>query len=178
VACIAASLVAGTAIAATTPYSFRREDHHFTFAYEFTVAAQPDEILAVLYPVPNLRQYSRSGGSVDLIDEGPGWQLVRLTHETLLWTFSAVVRREIDCDGHCIRFRMLSAQRTGIPIPMPNSSEGEYRFEPAGGGVRITFIQRGDVPHTPLAGLWTSWVKSQAVTFSRDLEAYVRSSIH
>jgi len=174
-------ILSGSASGATAtarPYEFKQDGRHYTFTSQFTVAASPSQVLEILYPVENLRQYSKGEGSVDLIDEGPGWQLVQLTHTTLLWTFSATVRREIRCDGHCIAFHMLQKTRSGIPIPAPISSDGKYVVEPAADGAHVTFTQSVEAPDTILLRPWMAFAKSHAISFAHDIESYVRSQLH
>jgi hypothetical protein len=60
-------------------------------------------------------------------------QVVRFTYATWLWSMSTSFRRDIDRPNHRIRFRMLEARRTGLPVPMPTASSGEYRLEPVSG---------------------------------------------
>jgi hypothetical protein len=72
---------------------------------------------------------------------------------------------------------MLEAQRTGLPVPLPTSSSGEYRLEPTGGGVRVTYVQTAETRETLLAGTWMARAHSEAILFSEDLETYVRSSL-
>jgi hypothetical protein len=159
-------------------FDFRQDGSRYTFTSGFVVAASPEQVLSILFPVDDLRQYSRREATVDLIDDGPGWQLVRFTHATLLWSFSATVRREIGCAGRCIRFQMLRTTRSGLPIPTPTASSGECRLEPTDTGVRVTIVQNVEAPDTPLLGLWTAWARSRARAFSMDLESHVRSRLH
>ncbi len=175
---VAAASCAARALPAEPPYTFVQQGPRYTFTFKFTVAAGPDEVLDVLYPYRSLRQYSRTASAVDLLDSGADWQLVRFTYTTWLWSMSTTFRREIDRPNHCIRFQMLRAERTGLPVPLPTASSGEYRLDPVDGGVRVTFVQTAEAPGSLLLGAWMARARSEAVLFSRDLESYVRSRLH
>jgi len=165
-------------LAAEQPYSFTKEGSRYTFRLQFIVEASPDEVLDVLYPFPSLKQYSQAATSVESLDTGPDWQTVRFTYATGLWSVSTTFRRELDRASHRIRFRMLEARRTGLPMPLPVSSSGEYRLEPTGGGVRVTYVQTTEMRNTLLTGPWMARAHSEAILFSEDLENYVRSRLH
>ena len=175
---VAAGLVAASSSAAESPYTFVREGQRYTFMFQFVVAAGPDEVLDVLYPFPDLKQYSRRANAVELLEAGADWQLVRFTYATWLWSMSTTFRREIDRPNHSIRFRMIEARRTGLPVPLPTASSGEYRLEPVAGGVRVTYVQMAETRDTLLLGPWMARARSEGILFSQDLETYVRSRLH
>lgn len=158
-------------------YAFEQSGRHYTFTAEFTVEATPERVFALLYPIDALRQYSRRGGTVELLEHGAAWQVVRLTHRGWFWTFSADVRRDVDCAGRCIHFRMLSARRTGFPFPVPTASEGEYRIEPVVGAVKVLFRQSVDAPDTVLLRPWIALAKNEAVALAYDLERFVQHGV-
>jgi hypothetical protein len=181
-----AALLFAVAIAASGPASalpvegsqaFIQHGQHYTFTFEFVVSASPDEVLDALYPFPSLQQYSRTASEVELLDQGNDWQRVRFTYTTWLWSMSTTFRREIDRPNHCIRFQMLDAERTGLPVPLPIASSGEYRLDPVDGGVRVTFLQRAETADSLLLRAWMARARSEATLFSRDVESYVRSRL-
>jgi hypothetical protein len=174
---VAAAACTASASPAEPSYSFTRDGQRYRFEFEFVVDASPDQVLAVLYPFPNLEQYSRTASAVDLIAEGADWQSVRFTYATWLWTMTTTFRREIDRTHHCIRFRMLEAQRTGLPVPLPVTSSGEYRLEAVDGGVRVSFVQSAEVRDSLFLGPWMARARSEGIQFSRDLATFVRSSL-
>ena len=172
----AAWLVPATSNAAHD-FSFEQDGRGYTFTSRFVVEASPEQVLAVLYPFENLRQYARRTAAVDLIEEGPDWQVVRFTYDNWLWSLSVTYRREVDCSGRCIRFEMLEARRTGLPVPVPLRSRGECRFEPVPEGSRVTCVQTSAASDTRLLRAWMAWAKSRAVAYSKDLESYVRARL-
>jgi len=174
---VAVALFAPALLAAEQPDAFAKDGHRYTFTVKFVVKASPDEVLDVLYPFSNLRRYSRTASAVELLDEGTDWQLVRFTYATWLWSISTTFRREIDRPNHRILFRMLEARRTGLPVPLPTASSGEYLLEPLDGGVRVTYVQTAETRDILLSGPWMSRAHAEALLFSRDLERYVRSSL-
>jgi hypothetical protein len=175
---VAAASCIASALPAEPPYTFVQDGQRYTFTFKFVVAASPDEVLDVLYPFPSLQQYSRTASAVQLLDNGTDWQLVRFTYATWLWSMNTTFRREIDRPNHCIRFQMLDAGRTGLPMPLPTASSGEYRLDPVDGGVRVTFVQTAEAPDSLLLGAWMARAHSEAMLFSQDLESYVRSRLH
>lgn len=174
---VATASFAAAAFPAERPYAFVQQGQRDTFRFEFDVNASPDDVLEVLYPFANLKQYSRTASAVELLDKGQDWQSVRYTYATSLWSISTTFRREVDRRNHCIRFHMTEARRTGLPVPLPTTSSGEYRLEPIDGGVRVTYEQVAETPDTFLSGPWTARARSEAILFSRDLETYVRSKL-
>jgi hypothetical protein len=174
---VAATSFCTPSFAADQPYAFVKDGSRYTFTFQFVVDASPDEVLDVLYPFPNLKQYSQTATAVDSLETGPDWQTVRFTYATSLWSMSTTFRRELDRANHRIRFHMLEAHRTGLPVPLPTSSSGEYHLEPTGGGVRVTYVQTAETRETLLAGTWMARAHSEAILFSKDLETYVRSSL-
>jgi hypothetical protein len=175
---VAAALVAGSSFAAEPPYTFIREGQRYTFVFKFVVDAGPDEVLDVLYPFPDLKQYSSRSSAVELLESGADWQSVRFTYATWLWSMSTTFRREIDRPNHCIRLRMIEARRTGLPVPLPTASSGEYRLEPIAGGVRVTYVQMAETRDSLLLGPWMARAHAEAILFSQDLETHVRSRLH
>lgn len=167
-----------SALPAETPYSFAQDGDQYKFTFKFVVAAGPDDVLDVLYPFQNLKQYSRTASAVELLEHGADWQLVRFTYSTWLWSMTTTFRREIDRSNRRIRFQMLGARRTGLPMPLPTDSRGEYRLDPVDGGIRVTFVQTAETPDSLLRGVWTARAHAEAIEFSRDLESYVRSRLH
>ena len=165
------------ALPAERPYTFIEQGQRDTFRFEFNVDASPDDVLAVLYPFANLKQYSRTASTVELLDNGPDWQTVRYTYATELWSISTTFLREIDRRDHSIRFHMIEARRTGLPVPLPTASSGEYRLEAIDGGVHVTYVQMAETPDTLLRGPWTGRAHSEAVLFSQDVESYVRARL-
>jgi hypothetical protein len=91
---------------------------------------------------------------------------------------STTFRRELDRANHRIRFRMLEARRTGLPVPLPTSSSGEYRLDPSGGGVRVTYVQTAETRDSLLLTPWMARAHSEAILFSRHLETYVQSRLN
>ena len=162
---------------AQPPYTFIQEGQRYTFRFTFVVDSTPSEVLDVLYPFPALKQYSRTASKVELLETGADWQSVRFTYATWLWSMSTTFRREIDRPHDCIRFRMIEATRTGLPMPLPTASSGEYRLESVDGGVRVTFVQTAETRDSLLLGPWMARAHSEAILFSRDLETYVRSRL-
>jgi len=175
---VAVTSFSARSLAAEQPYSFIKEGSRYTFRLQFTAEASPDEMLDLLYPFPSLKQYSQTATSVESLDTGSDWQIVRFTYATGLWSVSTTFRRDLDRANHRIRFRMLDARRTGLPVPLPVSSSGEYRLEPADGGVRVTYEQTTEMRDTLLTAPWMARAHSEAVLFSEDLENYVRSRLH
>jgi hypothetical protein len=149
---MATASVLVSASPAGRPYTFVQQGQRDTFRFEFDVKASPDDVLEALYPFANLKRYSRTASAVELLDKGPGWQSVRYTYATSLWSISTTFRREVDRRNHCIRFRMTEARRTGLPVPLPAASSGEFRLEPIDGGVRVTYEQMAETPDTFLSG--------------------------
>jgi hypothetical protein len=175
---VAAVACSASALPAEPPYTFVQEGQHYTFTFTFVVSASPDAVLDVLYPFANLQQYSRTASAVELLENGTDWQLVRFTYATWLWSMNTTFRREIDRPNHRIRFQMLEAGRTGLPVPLPTSSSGEYRLEPVDGGARVTFVQTAETHDSLLLGPWMARAHSEAILFSQDLETYVRSRLN
>src|SRR5512141_3531298 len=91
---VAAASFAAPSLAAERPYTFVQEGQRYTYMFRFVVDASPDEVLDVLYPFPNLQQYSRTASAVELLDEGADWQSVRFTYATWLWSISTTFHRE------------------------------------------------------------------------------------
>jgi hypothetical protein len=174
---VVVALFAAPLLAAEQPDAFVKNGHRYTFTAEFVVKATLDQVMDVLYPFPDLRGYSRTASAVDLVDEGTNWQLVRFTYATWLWSISTTFRREIDRPNHRILFRMVDARRTGLPVPLPTASSGEYLLEPFDGGVRVTYVQMAETRDTLLSGPWMSRAHAEAIQFSEDLERYVRSNL-
>lgn len=172
---MAAASLAMPSSAADRPYTFIQEGQRYTFTFNFVVDASPDEVLDALYPFPNLQEYSRTASAVELLDEGADWQSVRFTYATWLWSMSTTFRRDIDRSSHSIRFRMVDAQRTGLPVPLPTASSGEYRLDPVDGGVRVTYVQMAETRDTLLRGPWMARAHTEAIQFSKDLKTYLRS---
>ena len=114
-----------TAGIAAPTYTFKTQGTSYTFEMQFVVAASPDEVLDALYPFEHLREISRSVSKANLLEEGPDWQIVNFVYSTWLWRLTTTFRRDLDVPGGRIRFRMLSVQRTGLPIPLPTASSGE-----------------------------------------------------
>ena len=167
-----------SALPAESPYTFAQDGQRYTFTFKFVVDASPDDVLDAIYPFPNLKQYSRTASTVELLEDGADWQSVRYTYSTWLWSMRTTFRREIDRPSHRIRFRMVEARRTGLPVPLPTSSSGEYRLEPVDGGVRVTFVQTAETRDSLLLGPWMARAHSEAIRFAQDLETYVLSRVH
>ncbi len=174
---VATASFAASSLPAEGPDAFVQDGRRYTFVFKFVVDARPDDVLDVLYPFANLKQYSRTATAVELLDYGADWQSVRFTYATGLWSISTTFRREVDRRNHCIRFRMTEARRTGLPVPLPTVSSGEYRLEPSDGGVRVTYVQMAETRDTLLLGPWMARAHSEAILFSQDLETYVRSKL-
>jgi hypothetical protein len=172
-----AAFFTATPPAAGQPYTFTQQGQRYTFTFRFVVDASPDQVLDMLYAFPNLQQYSRTASAVELLESGADWQLVRFTYATWLWSMSTSFRREIDRPNHCIRFRMVDARRTGLPVPLPMASSGEYRVDPFDGGVRVSYLQVVEARDSLLLGPWMARAHSEAIQFSHDLETYLRSRL-
>lgn len=168
---------AASPAAAEAPYTFTQDGSRYTFVFSFVVAAEPDEVLDAVYPFADLQRFSRRASSVELLDEGDGWQTVRFSYATWLSRMSTTFRRELDRPGRRIRFRMLEARRTGLPMPLPTASSGEYRLDSVAHGVRVTYRQTAETRDTILLRPWMARARSEAILFSRDLETYVRSKL-
>jgi hypothetical protein len=138
------------------------------------VDASPERVLDLLYDFEHLRQFTERSRA-ELLDEGQGWQRVRFTHSAWLWTLEGTFRREIDRPAGSIRFEMESAARSGLPIPLPASSSGEYRVERSGQGTLITYRQDGETDTSMLLAAYMNYARREAIAFAQDLEAYVRS---
>jgi len=174
---VAATSFSTPSVAAEQPYTFTKEGPRYTFMFQFVVNGSPDEVLDVLYPFASLKQYSQTATAVESLETGPDWQTVRFTYATWLWSMSTTFRRELDRANHRIRFRMLEARRTGLPVPLPTSSSGEYRLDPSGGGARVTYVQTAETRESLLLTPWMARAHSEAILFSRDLETYVQSRL-
>lgn len=161
--------------AAESAYEFINDGTRYTFVFRFTVAATPDEALDLLYGFEHLKRFSRRASDVALLDEGDGWQTVRFTYSTWLWSMHTTFRRELDRPNRRVVFHMIEADRSGLPVPLPTASSGEYRVEPVPDGVRVVYRQSADNRDSFMLGAWIALARSEAVLFSRDLEAYVRS---
>ena len=55
------------------------------------------------------------------------------------WSMSTSFRRDIDRPNHRIRFRMLEARRTGLPVPMRTASSGEWTCSASVDGFCLNF---------------------------------------
>ena len=161
----------------TAPYAFTQEGPRYTFVSSFTVVAEPDEVLDLLFEFRHLRQFARRATAVELLAEGPGWQEVRYTYATWVWRIHTTFRRELDRTHRRVRFHMTGASRSGVPVPLPTASTGDYRLEPVAGGLRVIYRQTAETRDTLLLGVWMSRARSEAIGFSQDLEAYVRSQV-
>ena len=167
-----------TADAVAAPnYTFQTQGTSYTFEMQFVVAAPPDAVLDALYPFEHLREISRSVSQANLLDEGPDWQIVNFVYATWLWRLTTTFRRELDVSNGRIRFRMLEVQRTGLPIPLPTASSGEYRVDAIEGGSLVTFTQTAQVRDSLLRGPWMARARSESVRFARSLEAYARATL-
>jgi len=162
--------------AALTDYHFEERGGHYAFTATFEVTAAPDRVLELLYDFEHLRRYSRRSQS-ELLEEGHGWQRVRFTHTGWLWTVRATVHRELDRPANCVRFRVESASRTGLPIPLPAASSGDFCVVPADGSLRVSYRQAGQMEATVLLPAWKRYARTEALAFARDLEDYVRSQV-
>jgi hypothetical protein len=163
--------------AAEPAYEFISDGHRYTFVFQFDVKATPDEALDVLYGFEHLKRFSRRASDVALLEEGKDWQTVRFTYTTWLWSMHTTFRRELDRAGRRVPFYMTEAGRTGLPVPLPTASSGEYRVEPVADGVRVVYRQSAENRDSFLFAPWIALARSEAVLFSRDLEAYVRSQL-
>jgi hypothetical protein len=173
--CLLLAIGVSAAAAAGPAYTFTQDGPRYTFACEFTVAAQPDRVLELLYRFEHLQRFSQPISETELLAEGPGWQTVRFTYSTWLGSLVTTFRRELDQPGRTIRFRMTEALRTGLPLPMPAATSGEYRLEPTEGGVRVVYRQEGEVNDSLLVRAWMSRARSEAIRFAAGLESYVRA---
>lgn len=170
------SVAALAPVATAAPaHTFTEEGTRYTFTCEFTVAGDPDRVLDLLYRFEHLQRFSQPISKVELLAEGPGWQSVRFTYATWLGSLVTTFRRELDQPGRTIRFHMTETRRTGLPLPMPTASAGEYRLEPVTGGVHVIYRQAGETSDSLLLRPWMSRARSEAVRFAEGLEAYIRS---
>jgi hypothetical protein len=165
------------AAAAAPSYTFETRDNSYTFELQFVVAAPPPDVLDMLYRFEHLRAFSSGIGQASLLDEGPDWQIVSFGYATWLWRLTTTFRRELDVPGGRIRFRMLEARRTGLPIPLPTASSGEYRVRAVDGGSRVTFTQTAQIRDSLLLGPWMSRARTESVRFAESLEAYARATL-
>jgi len=173
---LAAPICAAAGTAAPN-YAFKTQGNSYTFEMQFVVAASPDEVLDTLYPFEHLREFSRRISRTNLLDEGPGWQVVNFVYSTWLWRMTTTFRRDLDVPAGRIRFRMLEVQRTGLPIPLPTASSGEYRVSAVAGGTLVTFTQTAQIRDSLLLGPWMTRARSESVRFAQSLEAYARSKL-
>jgi hypothetical protein len=144
---------------------------------QFVVAAPPEKVLAALYPFERLREISGSVSTAKLIDEGPGWQTVDYVYSTWLWSLTTTFRRELDVENGRIRFWMLDARRTGLPIPLPTASSGEYQADAVASGTLLTFTQTAQIGDSLLLGPWLARARSESARFAQSLEAYARATL-
>lgn len=162
--------------AALTDHRFDERPGHYAFTATFEVSAEPARVLGLVYDFEHLQRYSRRSQS-ELLDEGDGWQRVRFTHSGWLWTVRAVVLRELDRPANCVRFRVESASRTGLPIPLPEASNGSFCVVPEAGHVRVVYQQAGEMDSFLPAAAWRRYARAEALAFARDLEDYVRVNL-
>jgi len=172
---LAVAALPSAVAAAESTYDFASDGPRYSFEFRFDVKATPDEALEVLYGFQHLKRFSRRASDVALLDEGEDWQTVRFTYSTWLWSMHTTFHRELDRPNRRVRFHMTEAGRTGLPVPLPTGSSGEYQLEPLPDGVRIVYRQSVDNRDSFMLGPWIALARSEAVLFSRDLEAYVRS---
>ena len=166
-----------TAGTAAPNYQFKTQGNSYTFEVQFVVAASPEKVLDALYPFEHLREISRRVGKTNLLDEGPDWQIVNFVYSTWLWRLTTTFRRDLDVSNGRIRFRMLNAQRTGLPIPLPTGSSGEYRVTAVDGGTLVTFTQTAQIRDSLLLGPWMTRARSESVRFAQSLESYARAKL-
>lgn len=172
--CLATMSVAMGAGPDDLRYAFDRQGTRHTFTASFTVPATADRVLDLLYGFEHLQRFTRTSRT-ELLEQGPGWQRVRFTHTDWLWTMVATFRRELDRPARCVRFQMESVSRSGLPVPLPTDSSGDYCVEPAGAGCRVTYRQSGETDTSILLAAYMSYARREAILFARDLEAYVRA---
>ena len=162
---------------AAPTHSFTEDSTRYTFACEFTVAADHDRVLELLYRFEHVQRFSKPVSEAELLGEGPDWQVVRFTYSTWLGSLVTTFRRELDRPRRTIRFRMTEVRRTGLPVPMPTASSGEYRLVPVAGGVRVIYRQEGETSDSVLLRPWMSRARSEAIRFAEGLEAYLRVQV-
>lgn len=160
--------------AAESTREFTEEDRRYAFTAAFDVDAPTDRVLDLLYDFEHLQRYSRRSQS-ELLDQGPNWQRVRFTHSSWLWTLRATMKRRLDREAGCVWFEMESAERSGLPIPLPTASSGYFCVAPGDAGQRVTYRQVGEAGSSMLAATWMRYARREAIAFAEDLESYLRT---
>ncbi len=123
-------------------YEFVREDSCCSFRGNFTVKAEPDNLVELIYDFDKIKEYTVTVKSLELVRRGEDWYEVAFTYQDLLvFENQSIWRRTINRAEKIIVFEMISSWNNSNIIPELLSSTGYYQFKPAKEGCLVEFFQ-------------------------------------
>jgi hypothetical protein len=159
-------------------YEFNHVDSCFSFRAGFTVKAEFDCLISILYDFKHLRNIISSAKSITLIQQGEHWYDVCYIFKKLFFTNESVYRKTLKLEEQKIVFELISYKQSTDLFPKVISSSGYYRIKRESTDYTIEYFQKCKLKSSFLNKAYIDIAKNESIKFMLDLEEYVEICCH
>lgn len=154
-------------------YEEAREGGELVFSGSFSLAADPDRVLQVLFDPDHLVRFMTIPSSVEILERGDEWQRVAYRYHAFLVPMRAVFVRTLKRADRRIDFEM-QENRPQLPLlPRVASYRGHYQLEPRVNDCHVEYHQRLSVSPWPAALLLARRSRRDLVSFLQSTKLYL-----
>lgn len=163
---------AGSAAEEKINHRFSTSGGSYTFTGDFTVNADKNCLLDMLYDPQRLRQYASHADAVELADQGEGWQKIIYDYSSLFYSSKSTFIRRLDSEADRINYRLTAIEQYGLVSPDISSISGYYQVSTEQDGCRVTFHQQGVIGNGMLSGFYLHNAEKEAVAYLGNMQRY------
>ncbi len=157
-------------------FNYERQDTTLTFSSSFFVRCDSCTLLSILYEYEHLEKFIPGDFKMELYDSGDNWYVVRYQFNILFFHLETKYKRTLR--GNQVDFEMISVSDVAPSVPTIKKSHGYYRMRKHGDGFLVEYYQVSITNNTALKNMIGKKVKSRALSFMKNLKAYVFDMCH
>lgn len=168
----ASSFSTGSAGQEKIKHRFATSGNHYTFTGSFSIRAEEKCLLNMLYEPEQLRRYARHADSVELAEEGDGWQILVYDYSRMFYHCRSTFRRLLNKNANRIDYHLTAIKQHGLISPDIRSISGYYAISAENRHNRVIFHQEGVIGDTMLSSLYFYNAEKEAVGFITNMQQY------
>ncbi len=168
----AAPSTSGSAEQEIIKHHFATSGNRYTFTGSFTIEAEEKCLLNMLYEPEQLRQYARHADSVELAEEGDGWQIIIYDYSRVLYRSRSTFKRMLNTSASRIDYHLTAIEQHGLVSPDIRFISGYYMIAAENSQSRVIFHQEGVIGDTVLSGLYFYNAEKEAIGFVTNMQQY------
>jgi hypothetical protein len=159
-------------------YEFNHVDSCYSFRSDFTVKAEFDCLISILYEFKYLKNIISSAKSITLIQQGENWYDVGYVYKKLFFTNESVYRKTLKLEEQKIVFELISYKQNTDLFPKVLSSSGYYQIKPDSTGYTVEYFQKCILKSSFLNNAYINTAKKESIKFMLELKEYVGGACH